>query len=258
MYRSIALILSIVVFAVLPRVVQPQNTDLPKVVPSSLIADLVTLSGKKPGVGLAAIVKFANEKLSTDGYEFEVDPCDIGSMVTPEKYPGENGGVYSIYTAITRSGKEQKFLADEPHAAPCGCWLNLPIKSATPKRLVINSETGSFELVVPKELLLEEVDLVDRSLRKSVRTWIVPSGGPPDGISMDGKKLYFRIEEQPLLLEISETGNLRIIPRNDKTVIAKFVDLKKFPTDPKNDYLGYRSFSNGKQKFTLKFSHVCT
>ncbi len=176
MYRSIALILFILIFVVLPGLAQPQNAGLPKVVPSSLIADLEALSGKKPGVGLAALVKFANEKLSTDGYEFEVDPCDIGSTVTVEKYPGENGGVYSIYTAITKSGKEQKFLADEPHDAPCGCWLNLPIKAATPKQLVINSEKGSFKLVVPKELLLEEVDLVDRSLRKSVRTWVVPRG----------------------------------------------------------------------------------
>lgn len=258
MLRSIVLGLFLIVCCAISVLSQISNNSLPKLVPSSLISDIEERAGKKPAITANALADFANKKLATSGFEFETDPCDMESTATTDKYPGEYGGVYHVYKINENPGNERSFLAREPGDAPCGCWLNLPLTTATQKRLVLVSDGGFFEIKPPKKLLLEEAMLVDGSLRKIVRTWIVPNGGPPDGISVDGKKLYIAIEKTPLLLEIAQTGTLRFIPRKTAAVITKFTDLKKFPKDPENDYLGFRRFTNGKVTLTIKFSHVCT
>jgi hypothetical protein len=258
MFRWILLCVVFNVFDTSGAYGQSSYENLPKLMPSSLISDIEALAGRKPASTAGALAALANTKLATSGFEFETDPCDMESTPTTDKYPGEYGGVYHVYKINEGPGKERSFLAREPGDAPCGCWLNLPVTAATQKRLVLVSDGGPFEIKPPKKLLLEEAMLVDASLRKVVRTWVVPNGGPPDGISTDGKKLYIAIEKTPLLLEIADTGMLRFIPRKTPAVITKFTDLTKYPKDRQNDYLGFRRFTKGKIIFTIKFSNVCT
>lgn len=238
----------------IPALAQTSTNSLPKLVPSSLISDVEERAGKKPAITADALAEFANKRLAVNGFEFETDPCDIESTATKNKYPGEYGGVYHVY----KINEKQSFMARELGDAPCGCWLNLPLKAASRNSLVLVSDSGTFEIKPPKKLLLQEAMLVDGSLRKTVRTWILPRGGAPDGISSNGKSIYIAIEKTPLFLEITDKGTLRFVPRKTAIAITKFTDLKKFPKDPKNDYLGFRRFTNGKVTFTIKFSHVCT
>ena len=237
---------------------QSAYEKFPKLMPSSLIANIEEHLRRTPGISDRDLADFANKKLGSSGFEFGVDPCDMASKATAIQYPGEYGGLFHVYNAKDSTGKPRPFLAREPGDAPCGCWLNLPVTVASQRRLVLISERGPFEIMPPKRLLLEEAKLVDRTFRRSVRTWIVPEGGPPDGISTDGKKLYLQVGEAPLLLEISDAGALRFVSRKEPAVITKHSDLKKYPKDPQNDYLGYRRFTNGKVTYTVKFSHICT
>lgn len=231
---------------------------LPKLIASPVVAETLERLGRKPAISARLLADFANSKLLSGGYEFEVDPCDIKSTETTLKYPGDEGGVFHIYEMTDATGNARSFLAREPGDAPCGCWLHLPVVSITEKRMVLVSDKGTIEVERPNDLLVESVELVDRTLDKSLGTWVVPHGGPPDGISVDGKNLYIEIEKTGLFLEIARNGALRFVPGGSVAIITKFTDLKKFPKDPQNDYLGFRRFSNGRKTFTVKFSHVCT
>jgi len=258
MFKSILLCLTISLLSTTGVSGQSSYEKLPKLMPSSLIVDIEEYLRRTPGISDRDLAVFANKKLQSSGFEFEVDPCDIASKATALKYPGEEGEVFHIYQAKDVKGGLRSFLAREPGDAPCGCWLNLPVTFVTRRRMVLVSEGAPLEIVPPKELLLEESELVDRTLRRSIRTWVMPQGGPPDGISTDGRKLYLQIGETRLFLEIPDTGTLRIVSRKERGLITRFTDLKKFPADPQDSYLGYRRFSKGKMTFTIKFSHICT
>ncbi len=231
---------------------------LPKLMRSSLIED-IQVKAKTSKIGIAEVTDFANNNLALKGFEFRVDPCDAKTTETKIKFPEEyDGTFFHVYDMLDAAGKKISFLAREPGDAPCGCWLYLPITSVNAKGMTIVSDKGPIEAQIPETFLKEEVELVDASLRKTTATWIVPDGGPPDAISADGRTLYLEIEDTPLYLEISSTGALRFVPRTTPGIIKRFTDLKKFPKDPDNAYLGYRRFSSGKQSFVYKFSHTCT
>jgi hypothetical protein len=176
------------------------------------------------------------------------------------KYPANHeNDMFHIYEAVDLGGKTFSFLANQPNSAPCGCWMTLPLTSATTQRIVVVVVGGEpMTIRIPDKFLFEKVELVDASLRRSNVTWLVPYGGPPSGISTDGKKLYIEIQETPVFLEVSIGGELKIVPRTNPGIITKFTDLKKFPKETGNDYLGFRRFKSGRKVFNFKFTHVCT
>lgn len=232
---------------------QDDSSRLPRLLPSSLIADIQAFARRRPRPTSASLVQFANKRLMSKGFEFQSDPCNAASTPTtiksPSDYPGE---VYHVYSS---GGK--RFLG-VPAEAPCGCAMNLPITSISKKGAAIIFNRGSLSIPLPEKFFFEEVELVDAALRKTSRSWIVPDGGPPDGISADGTRLYWKIEKAPLYLEIGPGGALTFVPQTTPGVITRHTDLEKFPEDPDNAYLGYRRFSQKRKSFTVKFSHVCT
>ncbi len=230
-----------------------QTGDLPRLLASSLLEDIEVRAKEKPALSPARLAEFANKQLAVKGFEFHSDPCDAASTATTMKYPAADADtVFHSYDA-----RGTRFLARQPEDAPCGCWLGLPVRSISRNGAVLISTIGPLTVRLPEKFLFEEVHLVDSGLRKSIRSWIVPDGGPPDGISADGTKLYIQIGETALFLEIDSNGALTFVPRNTSGAITKFTDLRRFPKDPDNAYLGYRRFSKGRSSYTLKFSHVC-
>ena len=238
---------------------QASYEGLQKITPSSLLDDVQARAKQAPKLSPPVLADFANKKLAVSGFEFEFDPCDAQSTATKIKYPAEfDGSVYHIYDGVDRVGSTRQFLASQPEDAPCGCWINLPLTAATSKGIVVVSNKGPLEIRPPDKFLFEENQLMDVTLRKSKTKWLVPDGGPPDAISVDGRRLYRRIAETPLFLEIADVGTLKFVPSSSPGIITRFTDLKKFPKDPNNDYLGFRRFSGGGKVYTVKFSHICT
>ena len=231
--------------------------NLPKVLPSLLVKDVNARSTSNPKIEASELAAYANGKLKQNGYGFEVDPCDLKTETTKISFPGDDGGVFHIYRLKNSAGGYESFMAREPGDAPCGCWLNLPVTKAGKSVLNIVADKSVLSVQTPKDLIIEDVELVDISLRKIVRKWLVPQGGGPDAISTDGLKLYFETGIDALYIEITEDGSLQFVPKSSLTIISKHTDLKKFPHDPNNAYLSFRKFSNGKRLLIVKFSEVC-
>ncbi|HVF48074.1 MAG TPA: hypothetical protein VNA17_10945 [Pyrinomonadaceae bacterium] len=239
---------------------QTEVGAIPKLMPSTLAADIQARVKSAQNISVPKLAEFANKTLASKGFEFIVDPCDAKTTATKIEYPDkyEHTLYFHSYDFLDVAGKKIGILASEPSDAPCGCWLPLPLTFATSKHITLASNNGPIQVRTPELFLLEKVELVDRSLRKTSSTWIFPRGGPPDAISSDGRKLYMEIEDAPLYLEISPDGALRFVSRTAPGIIKRFIDLEKFPNDPDNAYLGYRRFSSGRKTFTYKFSHTCT
>jgi hypothetical protein len=258
MRRTVFSVLTVVFLLSSINYAQDPFDGMPRVLPSSLLSAVRERVQAEPKLSPEQIAGFANDKLASDGFEFEFDPCDAKSTETQMKYPANHeNDMFHIYEAVDLAGKKFSFLANQPNSAPCGCWMTLPLTSATKQRIVVVAGKGRMTIRIPDQFLFESVELVDASLRRSRATWLVPYGGPPSGVSTDGKKLYIEIQDTPLFLEVSIGGGLRMVPRTTTGIITTFTDLKKFPKEPGNDYLGFRRFKSGRKVFNFKFTHVC-
>ena len=113
-------------------------------------------------------------------------------------------------------------------------------------------------MMMPNNFTVDEVKLVDASLRRTVRTWVVPMDLVPEAISRDGAKIYMNTFTDKLFIEIDQLGRYRYVAYDPATMLINGVDLKKFPKEKDNDYLGFRRFKSGKKTHTIKFSHPCT
>ncbi len=254
------LFLSLLVILFFPTAFFSQEwaANMPPVLPSGMESHIADLIERHPEISPDDLAVMANERLAIVGFDYEFDPCDLKTRPTSRIFPRDEGGDYHAYDLTGRNGKRVSILAREPGDAPCGCWVNLPVTSITRQAISIVTGSGTQKVRMPKKLLFEEITLVDKTLKRALRYWVAPHGGPPDAISNDGTKLYFEIPETPLYLEIDAMGKLRFVPKTASGIAARFTDLTKFPKDRNNDYLGYRRFTIGTRTMTVKFSHVCT
>jgi hypothetical protein len=252
---SLALVCSII-FA-LAASGQEREPPLPRIASSTVVADIEAKRLADRRITPQQLADFGNQRLKVVGFDFKTDPCDIESVRTEIGFPeAEYGEVFHIYPFQGDAGAKLELLAREPGDAPCGCWLDLPVRKAFKDRLEVITDKGAVEIGT-KDLLVETVQLMDASLRRLTREWMVSDGGAPVGISIDGKKIYMDAGVQGLFLETADDGNLRFVPRTSPDIITAHVDLKRFPKDPDNDYAGFRRFTKGKVVYNVKFSHIC-
>jgi hypothetical protein len=235
------------------------GSQIPRAMPSDLIADVAKKKESEPKITPQQLADYANERLAAVGFNYHIDPCDIESNKTEIKFPlAEYGEVFHVYPFTGVGGKSAQLMAKEPGDAPCGCWLELPLTKASDRYLEVVTNKGVVQIGTENKFLVETVELVDPTLKKMLRKWLVFHGGEPAGISLDGKSVYMDLEIEEILVETAADGTLRFVPSSSPDIITKHVDLKTFPKDPENDYLGFRQFTKGKLKYTIKFSHVCT
>lgn len=127
------------------------------------------------------------------------------------------------------------------------------------------SEEAVIVIQRPKGLFTEEFVLVDQTMKKSIRKWPTPIDATPAGISEDGKSIYAafdfdgndyenEVQVPNLLLEISEDGTLKFVPKDDPKIIGS-----KNSTDIQGyTEIGYRKFQSGKTNYIIRFSYPCT
>jgi hypothetical protein len=128
--------------------------------------------------------------------------------------------------------------------------------------MIVRAEGGVYRLRRPKEFLLDEAVLVDRTLRRVLRAWQMPFQTIPSGVSADGSKLYVEFNEykgpHELLLELSEDGTLKFRARSEVGLRGRGEDILDFPKDPNNAYLSYMRFKVGGKTYIVKFNGPCT
>jgi hypothetical protein len=128
----------------------------------------------------------------------------------------------------------------------------------------------------PAGFLLEEMELVDETMKRVIRKWEVPTQTWPIGISADGRTLYLSIEftkndldgngwwvwkqgkkgYPTSVLAISPTGIRFEVAA--KALAGQESEIPDFPEDPNNGYLAYRRYRVKGKTYIIRFSNPCT
>jgi len=236
-----------------------------KIVPANLYQELEKKVTAEPNIKPAALAKHANDLLAKKGIDFQFDLCEFltkYNRTPPSRLGTTQARTYKLPMAQT-DGRQVTFetrLDSEGGRGPCGeCFVSIPATRVTTKEIELIAGGKKYVVVRPRSFLLDEVDLVDPSMRKVLRTWQID--GTPWSVSSDGTKLYFEIYFETgvssLVLEVSETGAMRILPR-EELQLPKGEEVQKHPIDPKNAYLSFLRFRFGGKSLILRYSEPCT
>ena len=233
---------------------------------SNVIEALLKRKEQNPKISPKELADFGNELIKTKGYDFSFYACGIAEgneqKIVDERF---NGSLRPYnYQLKDITGKQTTFpILNQYYDIPCGCAFDLPIFQISDKAMTVRVDSSQLKLIIPEEFGTDEVELVDKSLKKTSRKWFMPSDNVPLGISKDGTKIYIDTGYDDyalnrLALEISENGAVKYVARTDPNIILGGKELKNFPKDPDNSYLGYKRFIAGKKSYFIKFSYPCT
>ncbi len=232
--------------------------------PSTIDEVLTSFKRAHPNGSNIKFAEYANRQLIKRGLNYRFDICEMLPEGEPEVVPDSSIAKFKI-PFTTADLKTQIFEIRSGFGdSPCGeCFTEFPTARITRNEVVAVSNGKKIRLKRPKHFALDEVQLVDSSLKNVIRRWELPFSADPEGISLDGTKLYIgyylpEIEESGLFLELSEDGTIRFAAKDSKNILDKSEDLEDFPKDDDNDYLGYKKFTRGGKTYFVKFSFPCT
>lgn len=240
----------------------------PKIRASTVLEDLLEMKRRRPRISPRALAAHGNALLREKGLNYDFNACDIlkanGRENASNTQPTGALLTYA-YRLTSADGRSMNFdilSTDDEGGGMCGeCFFEIPLLRATKTEMVVHAEGGTFRLRRPKEFFLDEAALVDRSLRRVLRTWQMPFQTVPSGVSPDGSKLYVDFYEGlapgELTLEMSDDGTVKFRARNELG-LREGEWVKEFPKDPDNAYLSYMRFKSGGKTHIVKFSGPCT
>ena len=208
-----------------------------------------------PGVSSSEFKRYGTSAISEKGYEFTFSAEQGSTLINNVDVDSD---AFEIYKFTQLNGKTQLFATQEHGSHPCGTFTGLTVTNLSEKLLTILADGKLYRVKMPKDLIFDDIILVEKNLKTPIRRWLTPLDAMPEAISNDGKTIYISTEIEELLLGITDNGSLNFISATDKNIIKRNIEIKNFPKDPENDYLGYKKFSNGKQNFFVKFSYPCT
>lgn len=160
------------------------------------------------------------------------------------------------------------------------CFADFPVRKLTATQVHLMLDGKLFQYKRPKTYILDQMDLMDATMKKVIRSWDVPDQDYPIAISEDGKTLYLNVaftkqdevagQWQPLKRGMKPKqeypNSLFAISEHDiKFVEAKLIlskqtseEITKHPIDPQNSYILFKRFRVGKKSFIVRFSAPCT
>lgn len=151
-----------------------------------------------PGASAEGITAYANSALQKHGYIYEFHSCDfIGSKKLKPLNPGHDLavlGVYSLPFDLARGGRPA-FKIHVEGVGPCSnCVALIPALSLSSQSILAVLDGKKYLLKRPVEFRLEEIELVDETMKRVIRKWEVPNETFPIGVSADGRILYLPVE----------------------------------------------------------------
>jgi len=221
-----------------------------KIVPSNLFEELEKKVTVEPNIQPATLAKYGNDLLARKGLDFQFDLCEFlaKNNRTPPSRLASKARSYKLPMTQT-DGRRVIFetrLDSEGGSGPCGeCFVSIPVTRVTAKEIELVAGGKKYVVVRPNSFLLDEVDLVDQSMRKVLRTWHY--NGVPWSVSSDGTKLYFEIYFENgiagVVLELSETGAMRILPRDELKLPQgeEMKSIRPIQRTPIWDFCGFAS-----------------
>jgi len=241
---------------------QKQTGELLVIKSSTVLDELAEKKKQNPNISAAALSAFGNDLLKLKGYNFTTYTCDIAEINKIGDNDSSDQPVEFTFDLTQLTGKSSKFrLTADDWGYPCGCAFDLTVLKADSTEMTVLANNRPIRVKRPA-FYFEEVELVDKSLKKTLRKWYKPTDIQVYGISADGLKIYVETnydnKDNKLLLEISENGTFRFVPKDSANILKNGVGLTDFPRDKENDYLGYTEFKAKGKSFILKFSGPCT
>ncbi len=205
------------------------------------------------------LAAYGNDLIAKNGFDYRFDVCDALNHSDRSRMPTAKSLTYKM---TLTSGRKTSFRFTIGDEGLCGeCWTSIPILQVTNKEMTLIAQGERYRVRRPASFYLDDVQLVDETLKKVLRTWQLPNQAMPTGISADGTKLYVdfynRFALDHLVLELSENGPPQF---RDRAVIESSEPklIENHPQDPNNAYLSFRSFRVGEKIYRLKFSAPCT
>ncbi|MEZ5422879.1 MAG: hypothetical protein R2682_07265 [Pyrinomonadaceae bacterium] len=200
------------------------NDNLPAITRSTILDDLKQIRDKE-GLSTLELVQRANEMIPQKGTTYVFNICDyiktngrpMGRIKTDVFHP------YAVRMA-TADGSPREFLirVSDP-VLGAGCFTQMAVVSTTPETLTVIAGGKPITLNRPTGFSLSKMKMVDRSLKKVIRTWEIPFQLQPVGISPDGLRLYMDagidIDEKEeslaeIVLELPQSGAARFRARD--------------------------------------------
>ena len=245
------------------------DSTIPVIKPSNLVEELRKKNTENPNMSAKELAGYGNELLKKHGYDYTFDwqPKGKENEETLTKIGNENYLSFK-YEFTDATGKVKQFqLMNDDFGHPCFSIIEIPITKINERMMTVVSDGKEIELKRSKDFELEEFELVESSLKKTLRIWKTPIDATPVGISEDGKKVYFEswqfYQDETengkesvinLAVEVSEDGSLKLIDLNE-IKSDKGVDIDY---DKKNTEIIYKKYKVGNNEYTLKYSAPCT
>jgi hypothetical protein len=153
----------------------------------------------------------------------------------------------------------------------------IPAINVTSQNIFAVLDGKKYLLKRPAEFRLEEMELVDDTMKTVIRKWEVTDETFPIGISADGRTLYLPVEftesdhdanmwllwkegkksHPSSVLAISPTG-IRFEVAAKALAGQESEDILDFPKDPDNAYLMYKRFRVKGKTYIIRYSGPCT
>jgi hypothetical protein len=245
----------------LPSALAQRNLTL-TVSRSNVLAEVSKRARQSPSLSPVELAAYGNDLIAKKGFDYEFDLCDI--LNQRDRKQNSKAQVVRTYPLSSESGGKLtfRFTIANSNESLCGeCWSSIPILDVTGKKMVLLAGGNRYRVKRPAPFVLDEVHLVDATLKKVLRTWQLPYQAVPVGVSADGAKLYVDFYKgnslDDLVLEVSENGPPQFRERAViKSSEGKTID--NHPKDPSNAYLSFITFRVGEKTYHLKFTAPCT
>jgi hypothetical protein len=240
--------------------------QLPTLKPSNVVEAVRLRKSQSPRLSASGLARYANGLLARAGFDYNFDACDLlppASVAQGGPRPDGTFAGATLERRMTRAdGREMtfRFVAVDAAATCSECYLTLPALRVTKDEMTLVGDGATYTLKRPASFALDEAHLVAEDLKTVLRTWQLPYGTIPSGVSPDGRSLYVPFYEDAgldeLVLEITEDGRSRF--RAAREAGAKGGEwVTEFAKDPLNDYLSFMRYRAGGRTHVVRFSGPC-
>lgn len=256
---------------------QVAKTNVFNITPSKLLEKVRKKIQVNPKISTAEVTDFANSILEKNGYNYAFDVCEfigIPRVSEPSQNKFYRGYLFSL------DGSKHSIRFSGVQGGMCSeCFANFPIHKLTVTRLDLLVGGKVYQFKRPKEFTLDQMDLMDATMKKVIRSWEVPDQDVPDAISEDGKTLYLKsdftnYDKYPGFAPFSKSGKkpkqkypyslialsgngLKFVEAKPILTKQKSEDILNHPIDPNNSYQSFRRFRVGTKSFIVRYSSPC-
>lgn len=253
---------------------RPPAPRVPRIVAANVLEAMYFKERAESDITPARLAAYGNALVARRGLDHAFDACAVvRANRNPPRAPhvSESARVFT-YTLRRVGGAGVRFQLvtdvipeDLTAGGTCGeCFFAVPaLRVSETEMLVVAAGGRRFRLARPPGFLLDEVSLVDETLRRSRRTWQLPYQATPLGLSPDRARLYLPLPnfegeawDEKLAVEISDAG-VRFVPRAGLN-LPEGEPVADSPAGPQDAHQSFMRFGTGGQSYVLRSSGPCT